>query len=60
MGILFFIIGAVLKTHPPVIASHPPPASKVMAALIYIYVCFYSAGWGKLNQNDVSNTKLII
>ena len=48
MGILFYILAAVLKTHPPVAAASPPPASKAMAALLYIYVCFYSMGWGEL------------
>ncbi|KAG6819486.1 hypothetical protein H0H93_011385 [Arthromyces matolae] len=51
MGILFYIIGAILKTHPPppVVAGqpplNPPAASKAMAGLLYIYVCFYSMGW---------------
>ncbi|KAF7972317.1 hypothetical protein HWV62_18504 [Athelia sp. TMB] len=54
MGTLFFIIGAILKTHPvvapvPGAATIPPaPASKAMAAMLYIYVCFYSLGWGPL------------
>ncbi|EDR07128.1 uncharacterized protein LACBIDRAFT_250584 [Laccaria bicolor S238N-H82] len=53
MGILFFIIGAILKTNPPPKAIpgqiiNPPPASKGMAAMLYIYVCFYSLGWGPL------------
>lgn len=54
MGILFFIIGAILKTHPPptIIPNTPipapPPASKAMAAMLYIYVTFYSIGWGPL------------
>jgi sugar porter (SP) family MFS transporter len=50
MGVLFFIIGALLKTHPPnvVEGAAPPPASKAMAAMLYIYVCFYSMGWGPL------------
>ena len=49
MGILFFIIGALLKVFPPPEnASSPPPASKAMAAMLYIYVCFYSMGWGPL------------
>jgi len=52
MGTLFYIIGAILKTHPPstpdvnIAAPPPPPASKAMAAMLYIYVCFYSMGWG--------------
>jgi len=49
MGVLFFIIGALLKTYPPPAnAANPPPASKAMAAMLYIYVCFYSLGWGPL------------
>ena len=49
MGILFFIIGALLKVFPPPEgATDPPPASKAMAAMLYIYVCFYSMGWGPL------------
>ncbi|PCH39071.1 general substrate transporter [Wolfiporia cocos MD-104 SS10] len=49
MGTLFFIIGALLKTHPPPASSPvPPPASKAMAAMLYIYVVFYSMGWGPL------------
>ena len=47
MGTLFYIIGAILKTHPPDIhATSPAPASRAMAGLLYIYVCFYSCGWG--------------
>ena len=49
MGILFFIIGALLKSFPPdPQASEPSPAGKAMAAMLYIYVCFYSLGWGPL------------
>ena len=45
MGTLFFIIGALLKTFPPdPNAVNPPTASKAMAAMLYIYVCFYSMG----------------
>lgn len=47
MGILFYIIGALLKTHPPdADATIPSSASKAMAGLIYIYCCAYSFGWG--------------
>jgi hypothetical protein len=52
MGSLFFIIGAILKTHPPpstdanVAAPAPSPAAQAMAGMLYIYVCFYSMGWG--------------
>ncbi|KAI9060694.1 general substrate transporter [Trametes sanguinea] len=57
MGILFFIIGALLKTHPPptVPTATPPPASKAMAAMLYLYVCFYSMGWGPLPWVYVSD-----
>ncbi|KAJ6506787.1 general substrate transporter [Mycena sanguinolenta] len=53
MGIFFFIIGALLKTFPPPTTSSvanpdPPPSSKAMAAMLYLYVCFYSMGWGPL------------
>ena len=49
MGTLFFIIGALLKSFPPdPQASQPSPPSKAMAAMLYIYVCFYSLGWGPL------------
>ena len=49
MGIMFYIIGALLKTHPPdADAATPAPSSKAMAAMLYIYVCFYSLGWGPL------------
>ncbi|KAF8649919.1 hypothetical protein AX16_005476 [Volvariella volvacea WC 439] len=54
MGTLFYIVGAILKTHPPPTPipgqapPPPPPASKAMAAMLYIYVCFYSMGWGPL------------
>lgn len=62
MGTLFFIIGAILKTHPPrrptnlaEAAASPPPASQAMAAMLYIYVCFYSMGWGPLPWVYVSD-----
>ncbi|KAJ7061929.1 general substrate transporter [Mycena amicta] len=53
MGIFFYIIGALLKSFPPpptssVANPNPPPASKAMAAMLYLYVCFYSLGWGPL------------
>ena len=52
MGTLFFIIGALLKEFPPpkslAAGASPPPSSKAMAAMLYLYVCFYSMGWGPL------------
>jgi len=58
MGTLFFIIGAILKTHPPQtnpVPENPAPASQAMAGLLYIYVCFYSMGWGPLPWVYVSD-----
>ncbi|EAU83712.1 sugar transporter [Coprinopsis cinerea okayama7 len=61
MGSLFFIIGAILKTHPPpstnpnVAPPEPSAAAKGMAAMLYIYVCFYSIGWGPLPWVYVSD-----
>lgn len=59
MGTLFFIIGAILKTHPPPTplpaGADPPEASKAMAAMLYIYVAFYSMGWGPLPWVYVSD-----
>lgn len=52
MGILFFIVGAIFKTHPPpaTSASNPSPtpshASQAMAAMLYLEGCFYVIGWG--------------
>jgi len=46
MGTLFFIVGAILKTHPTTGTTVVGPAQKAMAAMLYIYVCFYSLGWG--------------
>ena len=50
--LFFFIIGALLKEFPPPTGlpsnANPPPASKAMAAMLYLYVCFYSMGWGPL------------
>ncbi|TFK19869.1 sugar transporter [Coprinopsis marcescibilis] len=61
MGSLFFIIGAILKTHPPpstnpnVAPPSPSSAAQAMAAMLYIYVCFYSIGWGPLPWVYVSD-----
>ncbi|KAH7107187.1 sugar transporter [Auriculariales sp. MPI-PUGE-AT-0066] len=48
MGTLFYTVGAILKTHPPDLSNTGavPPASIGMAAVLYIYCCFYSMGWG--------------
>ncbi|KAJ7599666.1 general substrate transporter [Mycena floridula] len=56
MGILFFIIGGILKTlPPPTVNASPSPASRAMAAMLYIYVCFYSMGWGPVPWIYVSD-----
>lgn len=52
MGILFFIVGAIFKTHPPPATSAKDPsptpshASQAMAAMLYLEGCFYVIGWG--------------
>ncbi|KAJ3993124.1 sugar transporter [Lentinula boryana] len=54
MGILFFIIGALLKTYPPpaTSANDAPPspsrASQAMAAMLYLEGVCYVIGWGPL------------
>ncbi|KAN0063601.1 hypothetical protein ACQY0O_004049 [Thecaphora frezii] len=49
MGILFFIIGSLLKTHPPdPKAANPEPASQAMAAMVYLIAVVYSLGVGPL------------
>ncbi|KIN99198.1 hypothetical protein M404DRAFT_155676 [Pisolithus tinctorius Marx 270] len=58
MGIMFFIVGAILKTHPVdeiQAGQPPPPASKAMAAMLYIFVCFYSMGVGPIPWVYVSD-----
>ena len=57
MGIFFIAIGAILKTHPPppTPQAHPPASGKAMAAMLYIYVCFYSMGAGPLPWIYVSD-----
>lgn len=50
MSLMFFILGAMLKAHPtvahPGLVTSPAPASRAMAGIIYLFVCFYSLGWG--------------
>ena len=55
MGVLFYIVGALEKTHPPVTGGPIAPASRAMAGLIYIYVVFYSFGVGPLPWVYVSD-----
>lgn len=41
MGTFFFILGALMQTHPPdPNASHPSGASIAMAIMIYLYGMF--------------------
>jgi hypothetical protein len=63
MGTLFYIIGAILKTHPPTVNpnlanSSPSPASQAMAAMLYIYVCFYSMGWGNKTSFNIDKFRI--
>ena len=63
MGTLFYIIGAILKTHPPSVNPNaadasPPPASQAMAAMLYIYVCFYSMGWGNGTSSNIDKSRI--
>ncbi|CUA74420.1 putative quinate permease [Rhizoctonia solani] len=46
-GILFFILGAIMKTKPPH-GGPIQPASIAMMAIIYLYVIVYSFGMGPL------------
>lgn len=57
MGTMFFILGAILKTHPPspTPQANPPASGKAMAAMLYVYVCFYSMGCGPLSWIYVSD-----
>ena len=61
MGILFFIVGALLKVFPPdPKATTPSPAGKAMAAMLYLYVWCYSLGWGPMPwvySSDIFPTK---
>ena len=60
MGILFYVVGAILKTHPIGNSPNPTPASKAKAAMLYIYVCFYSMGWGEFMFELASQCSLTI
>jgi hypothetical protein len=56
MGTLFFAVGLMLKVYPPPVAPpgaavNLPVSSQIMAALLYIYVCFYSLGWVGVNAS---------
>ncbi|KAG8872262.1 hypothetical protein FRB97_007820 [Tulasnella sp. 331] len=57
MGVLFYIVGAIFKTHPPVVntTGYVAPASRAMAGLIYLYCVAYSFGWGPLPWVYVSD-----
>jgi hypothetical protein len=57
MGSLFFIIGSILKAHPPPVLKPgdippaPPPASQAMAGMLYIYAAFFATGWGESSRS---------
>ncbi|KAG6336081.1 hypothetical protein ID866_3007 [Astraeus odoratus] len=58
MGVMFFIVGAILKVYPVNDVSpgqQPSQASQAMAAMLYVYVCFYSLGVGPLPWVYVSD-----
>ncbi|KAI0064834.1 general substrate transporter [Artomyces pyxidatus] len=57
MSATLFILGMLLKTYPPpsTLNSSPAAASKAMAAMLYLYECFYSMGWGPLATVYVSD-----
>jgi MFS family permease len=48
MMVMMFIIGSVLKTHPPVNKNAVSSASIAMVVMIYLYVIGYSASWGPI------------
>ena len=48
MGILFFVIGALLKMYPPVAGGPISPASQAIAGLLYVYIIAHSWGWGPM------------
>jgi hypothetical protein len=49
MGTFFFIIGALIYTHPPDLNSKTiAPASIAAATMIYLYVIPYCFSWGPI------------
>ncbi|EPQ26203.1 uncharacterized protein PFL1_06138 [Pseudozyma flocculosa PF-1] len=49
MGVLFFIIGGLLKNYPPdANAASPSASSQAMAAMVYLIAVVYSLGVGPL------------
>ncbi|PMD67600.1 general substrate transporter [Hyaloscypha bicolor E] len=48
MMVMMFIIGGVLKDHPPTNVNTVSPASIAMVVMIYLYVIGYSASWGPI------------
>ncbi|TFK37543.1 general substrate transporter [Crucibulum laeve] len=47
-GIIFFILAAIMATHPPELDGRLSAASKAMMALIYLHVIVYSLTMGPL------------
>lgn len=56
MSSMMFIIGAVLKTHPPVDTKRVSSASIAMVVMIYLYVIGYSMSWGPVPWVYASET----
>lgn len=56
LGIIYFIVGAILKTHPvQTVTGTPSSASKAMAAMLYISACFFAIGVGPVPWIYVSD-----
>jgi len=59
LGTTYFIVGAILKTHPVQTISGysgtPSSASKAMAAMLYISACFFAVGVGPVPWIYVSD-----
>ncbi|KAL3471758.1 general substrate transporter [Aspergillus californicus] len=48
MGVMMFVLGAVLVSYPPVDTSSVSSASIAMIVMVYLYVIGYSASWGPI------------
>lgn len=59
LGTMYFIVGAILKTHPiQTVSGHtgtPSSASKAMAAMLYISAFFFAIGVGPVPWIYVSD-----
>ncbi|KAL5341875.1 hypothetical protein BJX70DRAFT_395242 [Aspergillus crustosus] len=48
MGVMMFVLGAILVSYPPVDTSSISSASIAMIVMVYLYVIGYSASWGPI------------